>query len=178
MQSALRLARHRAPIRRCLATAVSPSHVVGGSYSTSTTATTATKPKAAAIPLSNIEAIWTKLSDEEKDGVRAELEKLNEKSWKDLTMDEKKASYYVSFGPHGGRTPASKPGDGLKVFGGVLATLSFSVVLFFAIRATAPEAPRTINKEWQEASNQRALDQKMNPLLVRISSENYKARAS
>ncbi len=29
---------------------------------------------------------------------------------------------------------------------------------------TAPEAPRTINKEWQEASNQRALDQKMNPI--------------
>lgn len=29
---------------------------------------------------------------------------------------------------------------------------------------TAPTPPRTINKEWQEASNERALDQKMNPL--------------
>ena len=28
----------------------------------------------------------------------------------------------------------------------------------------APTPPRTINKEWQEASNERALDQKMNPL--------------
>ncbi|KAF8906441.1 cytochrome c oxidase subunit IV [Mucidula mucida] len=171
MQSALRLARHRAPIR-CLATAASPSHVAG-SYSTATT--TPSKPKAAAVPLSNVEAMWTKLTAEEKDGVRAQIEVLNQKSWKDLSIDDKKAAYYVSFGPHGARTPVSKPGDGLKVFGGVLVTLSVSAVLFFGVRAMAPEAPRTINKEWQEASNQRALDQKMNPI-TGISSEDYKGK--
>jgi hypothetical protein len=29
---------------------------------------------------------------------------------------------------------------------------------------TAPPPPKTMTKEWQEASNQRAIEQKMNPI--------------
>ncbi|KAF9042620.1 hypothetical protein BDZ89DRAFT_1034657 [Hymenopellis radicata] len=86
-----------------------------------------------AIPLSNIEAMWTKLTAEE--GLRAQLEVLNQKIWKDLTMDEKKSVYYVSSGSHSVRTSVSKPSDGLKVLGGVLVSLSDSAVLFLGIRA-------------------------------------------
>ncbi|KAF9032682.1 hypothetical protein BDZ89DRAFT_948091, partial [Hymenopellis radicata] len=125
--------------------------------------------------LSNVEAMWTNLPPR-KDGVRAQLEVLDQKSWKDLTIDEKKAAYYVSSGPHGARTPVSKTSDGLKVLGGVLVSLSDSAALFFSIRAVGSSAlprplltvrqPRkhlVLNKEWQEALNQQhAFDQKLN----------------
>ena len=34
----------------------------------------------------------------------------------------------------------------------------------------APPPPKTISKEWEEASNQRALEQKMNPISGQFSS--------
>ncbi|KAF5364657.1 hypothetical protein D9758_005531 [Tetrapyrgos nigripes] len=73
-------------------------------------------------------------------------------------------TYYVSFGPHGPRAPVSKPGDNFKIFLSTMALVGVSGILFYAIRAFSPEPPRTISKEWQEASNERALEQKMNPI--------------
>lgn len=96
MQAALRLARHQAhPLRRsarCLATTANPAHVVGSTASSSTA-------KATIIPLSNVEAQWAKLSSEEKLTVHEQLEELQKKDWKELSIDEKKAGAY-SFGSY------------------------------------------------------------------------------
>jgi hypothetical protein len=40
------------------------------------------------------------------------------------------------------------------MFWGIAAGLGVSVALFAAIRLAAKPAPHTMNKEWQEASNQ------------------------
>ncbi|KIY68567.1 cytochrome c oxidase subunit IV [Cylindrobasidium torrendii FP15055 ss-10] len=127
------------------------------------------------IPLSNIESQWEKLEYGERAAVREDIGALNKKDWKELTIEEKKAAYYVAFGPHGPRAPVSKPGDNLKVALGVAALLSTSVAVFFGFKSIGGPVPRTVNKEWQEASSELALKQKANPISG-ISSDGYKGK--
>ncbi len=44
-------------------------------------------------------------------------------------------AYYVSFGPHGPRTPATAPGSNFTVFLGVVGILATSGVVFELIRS-------------------------------------------
>lgn len=48
------------------------------------------------IPLSNVEAQWEKLSSDEQLTVHQQLEALQKKDWKELSIDEKKAGEPVS----------------------------------------------------------------------------------
>ena len=92
---ALRLARPRAPLRRSLivrglATTVNPSHTHVVSTPSATTATS----QQSIIPLSNVEAQWANLSQEEQITVHSQLEVLQKKDWKTLSIDEKKAGEF------------------------------------------------------------------------------------
>lgn len=90
---ALRLARIAArPIaaRRCLATATANHAEVASSSSSAPTATV-TSSRVTPVPLSNLEALWTKLNNDEKLVVHEQLEALQLKDWKTLSVDEKKA---------------------------------------------------------------------------------------
>jgi len=78
-----RLARQRVPVlHRSIATTV-PSPPAPSSPSA-----------AAPIRLSNVEASWTKLTPEEKASVHQQLEEIQKKDWKDLSIDEKKAGEF------------------------------------------------------------------------------------
>lgn len=63
------------------------------------------------------------------------------------------AAYWIAFGPHGPRT-ADPPGTGARVAWGVVIGLASSLALFSGIRMAAKPAPHTMNKEWQEATNE------------------------
>ncbi|KAJ7749054.1 cytochrome c oxidase subunit IV-domain-containing protein [Mycena maculata] len=129
----------------------------------------------AAIPLGNIEAQWAILSPDEKTSVAEQLEELQKRDWKLLSGDEKKAAYYVAFGPHGARAPIHEKGDGFRIALSTAGLCGLAVVLFYAIRHVSPPPPKTMSKEWQEAMNERAIEQKMNPI-TGISSEGYKGK--
>lgn len=58
--------------------------------STSTTSTSAD----AVIPLSNVEAQWEKLNADEQLTVHQQLEELQKRDWKTLSIDEKKAGQF------------------------------------------------------------------------------------
>ncbi|PIL24385.1 transporter [Ganoderma sinense ZZ0214-1] len=163
---ALRLARPRLPLRsgsRTLAAAASSAHAA---------APTASSSAAPVVPLSNVEAMWERLSANEQLAIHQQLEELQKKDWKSLSVDEKKAAYYVAFGPHGPRAPANPPGTVPKIIGGVAAALAAATALYVVIRANGPAPPKTITKEWEEASNERAAEQKMNPIHG-LTSEGY-----
>ncbi|PWY99246.1 COX4-domain-containing protein [Testicularia cyperi] len=123
----------------------------------------------------NIEASWKTLSKEEQYGVFRQLEELQRKDWKELSVDEKKAAYFVSFGPHGPRKPIAAPGQGAKTAAGVVALLGVTTGVYYLMRANGGSAPKTMTKEWQEASNQIALEQKQNPI-TGIASQNYQGK--
>ena len=93
MSAALQLARSRARLalsRRCMATAT--AHPGGASPSAATASSSHS-----VIPLSNVEAQWEKLSAEEQVTVQQQLEELQKKDWKTLSLDEKKAGSYLLF---------------------------------------------------------------------------------
>ncbi|GAK67140.1 cytochrome c oxidase subunit V [Moesziomyces antarcticus] len=175
----------------------------------------------------NIEASWKSLSKEEQYGVFRQLEELQRKDWKELSVDEKKAAasivphqgrqsldiglnpamrtawssaspsstpplaswlrhqsrrdpcdtspYFVSFGPHGPRKPITASGQGAKTFAGVVAALGVTTGVFYLMRANGGAPVKTMTKEWQEASNEIALEQKQNPI-TGIASDNYKGK--
>ena len=60
-----------------------------------TSAAASSAPRAA-IPLANIEAQWERLSNEEQVAVHEQLEELQKKNWKELSLAEKKAGLYPS----------------------------------------------------------------------------------
>lgn len=62
-------------------------------------------------------------------------------------------AYWIAFGPHGPRA-LPPPDQGRKVALGTAIGVLVSAVLFFGIRAFAGPPPKTMTKEWQEASNE------------------------
>ena len=81
--------------RRGLATAAAhpPPHAAAAA----STSTTTTVSSASAIPLSNVEAQWSMLSSSEQAAVHQQLEALQQKDWKTLSLAEKKAGACLLF---------------------------------------------------------------------------------
>ncbi|PWN44168.1 cytochrome c oxidase subunit IV [Ceraceosorus guamensis] len=124
--------------------------------------------------LPNIEARWSNLSKEEQYTIYRKLEEVQRRDWKELSLDEKKAAYYISFGPHGPRKPITQPGQAIKTAAGVTGLIIATFGLFFGLRQFAnPNQPKTMTKEYQEQSNELARQQNQNPI-TGISSEGYK----
>ncbi|KAG0365543.1 cytochrome c oxidase subunit IV-domain-containing protein [Gamsiella multidivaricata] len=141
----------RATQRRCASTTVTPSE----------------------IPLANLELRWKTLTSQEQGSLAKQLEQAQAGDWTKLSLEQKKAAYWVAFGPHGARAPLTGPNHSLKVFVGTSAVVGAAGALFLWIRAKGGEAPKTTTKEWQEATNEYARENKINPI-TGISSEGYK----
>ncbi|ORY44277.1 cytochrome c oxidase subunit IV-domain-containing protein [Leucosporidium creatinivorum] len=124
-----------------------------------------------AVSLSNIEASWKSLTPAEQESTFKALEELQKKDWKELSLDEKKASYYVAFGPHGPREPIAA--SGTSTLAGVAVAVAVAGGLFAIVRSLGQEKPKTMTKEWQEAANEKAVEQKMDPF-TGPASANYK----
>jgi hypothetical protein len=67
--------------------------------------------------------------------------------------DEWHAAYYIAFGAHGPRAQ-TPPGEGWKVAGYTVLGVGVSLAVFVAIRMFAKGSPGTMNKEYQEATNE------------------------
>ncbi|CAG8605413.1 1385_t:CDS:2, partial [Ambispora gerdemannii] len=113
--------------------------------------------------LTNLETRWKTLSSEEQSTLTKQLVDLQKKDWHELSLDQKRAAYYVAFGPHGPREPRDEPNQGIKVLAGVTISVIVSVLLFKWSRHGIP-TPRTFDKEWQEATNKLMREQNSNPI--------------
>ncbi|KAI8985809.1 cytochrome c oxidase subunit IV [Pilobolus umbonatus] len=125
------------------------------------------------VAVQNIETRWKTLSTAEQNTIAKQLEEAQKADWKTLSLEEKKAAYYIAFGAHGPREPITKPGHNMKVLAGIGGVIAASAALFYAIRIGGQETPHTVSKEWQEATNEYLKSQNSNPVSG-ISSEGYK----
>lgn len=127
-------------------------------------ATPTTRATEAVIPLSNVEAQWEKLTTDEQLVVHQQLEELQKRDWKTLSLDEKKAgvctrlflflrglqrgygitisnspliyaAYYVAFGPHGPRADLHPPGSVPKLILSVVVGVFAGGALYLTSRA-------------------------------------------
>ncbi|KAF9301013.1 Cytochrome c oxidase subunit 5A [Mortierella antarctica] len=128
---------------------------------------------ASEVPLANLELRWKTLSAQEQGSLAKHLEQVQAGDWTKMSLEQKKAAYWVAFGPHGARTPLTGPNHTLKVVAGTASVVAAAGALFLWIRSKGGEKPVTLTKEWQEASNEYARANKINPISG-VSSETYK----
>ena len=144
------------------------------------------------VTLADIEKRWELMPPNEQAELWMQLRDRMKGSWSELTAQEKKAcwslplsphhgalvrlteleAYWIAFGPHGPRA-RPPPGENTKVLTYTLLALAGSFVTFYLIRVAGRPAPKTMTKEWQEASNEYLKAQKVEPI-TGVSSEDYK----
>jgi len=95
-------------------------------------------------------------------------------NWAELTPQEKKAAYWIAFGAHGPRA-GTPPGEGRQVLLYTTIGLLVSFAVFAGARALAKPAPRTMTREYEEATNEYLKGQNSEPI-TGISSEGYSGR--
>ncbi|KAK4165064.1 cytochrome c oxidase polypeptide 5, mitochondrial [Cladorrhinum sp. PSN259] len=121
--------------------------------------------------LANIEKRWEGMPIQDQAELWMALRDRMKGSWSELTLQEKKAAYWIAFGPHGPRS-LPPPGENKKVAVYTLIGLGVSFGIFATMRAFAKPAPSTMTKEWQEATNEYLKAQNSDPL-TGIASEGY-----
>ena len=63
------------------------------------------------------------------------------------------AAFYIAYGPHGPRK-GPPPGENWQVLKYTIAALLVSSAIFAGIRWGARPPPKTMSREWQEATNE------------------------
>ncbi|KAF2225183.1 cytochrome c oxidase polypeptide V [Elsinoe ampelina] len=122
--------------------------------------------------LANIEKRWEAMPPQEQADLWMALRDRMKVDWHELTVQEKKAAYWIAFGPHGPRA-GPPPGEGTKVLGYTIAGCVAAAVLFFGTRAFARPPPPTMTKEYQQASEAYLKENNVEPI-TGISAEDWK----
>jgi len=94
--------------------------------------------------------------------------------WREMTLQEKKAAWWIAFGPHGPRAE-DPPGEWAKIWLYTGVGVAVSAALFLSVHLFAKPPPRTMTKEWQEATNEYLKSERVNPIYG-ISSEGYQGK--
>lgn len=113
--------------------------------------------------VNKLDTRWESLPKQDQTALIDELKTRMELPWQELTPAEKKAAYYISFGEWGPRKPLYGPGDKNKVFWGTVAGLVAGISLFAGLRTLAPAPPVTLEREWQEKSDEYLKSKNANP---------------
>ncbi|KAJ2367967.1 cytochrome c oxidase [Coemansia sp. RSA 2607] len=129
---------------------------------------------ASAPVLAQAEQTFAQLPKEQQTEVVKKLSEVMKADWNTVSVEDKRTMYYASYGAHNRRRPHVKPGDNMKVFIGVVGTIALSLTISTLVRNSVPKQ-RTLNKEWQEASNEYARENNINPI-TGVSSEGYKGK--
>ncbi|KAI5923783.1 cytochrome c oxidase subunit IV [Camillea tinctor] len=124
--------------------------------------------------LANIEKRWEGMPSTEQAELWMALRDRMKENWAELTIQEKKAAYWIAFGPHGPRAQAP-PDEGRKVALYTAIGVLVSFVIFAGARAFGGAKPSTMTKEWQEASNEFLKNQRAEPL-TGLNSEGYSGK--
>ncbi|KAJ3086027.1 Cytochrome c oxidase subunit 5A [Quaeritorhiza haematococci] len=113
-------------------------------------------------PLEGLETRWSKLPECEQGAIADRLYEKEKGDWRNMTLEEKRAAYFIAYGPYGARTPRD-PSTHYRVAGWTtfFVLMSFGMWHYWFTYVT-PKLPTT-TPEWQEATVQRSIEQKQNP---------------
>ncbi|KAG7696041.1 hypothetical protein KL951_003566 [Ogataea haglerorum] len=112
--------------------------------------------------VSNIQLRWEKLPEEDRKEVIEALAERQKLPWTQLTPEEKKAAFYVSFGEWGPRKPIHSAEDVRYIFWGTFIGIAVTAAGFFYYRSKR-YIPKTMNREWQEMSDEYLKSKNANP---------------
>ncbi|KAL6720228.1 Cytochrome c oxidase subunit 5B, mitochondrial [Lecanora helva] len=124
--------------------------------------------------LAQIEKRWEGMPPQEQADLWMALRDRMKNDWHELTLQERKAAYWIAFGPHGPRA-LPPPGENWMVFGYTMLGIGISFVIFCGIRMFARPAPGTMNAQYQEMTNEYLKNQRVEPI-TGVSSEGYSGK--
>ncbi|ORZ30657.1 cytochrome c oxidase subunit IV-domain-containing protein [Catenaria anguillulae PL171] len=137
-------------------------------------AAAAAQPQVSRAVLADIPARWSAMAQPERTAVVDSLLAAQRGDWKALSAEQKKALFYIAYGPHGPRERLPK-GFQMRVFLATMGVVGISSALFYWIRLKGGKGVPTTTKEWQEAANEYARQQGGNPY-TGVASDNYKGK--
>ena len=104
-----------------------------------------------------------KTSVEEQEDITTKLTKRQKLPWKDLTITEKQAVCYISYGAWGPGKPILEKDDDVFTAKGVFLGLTIALATFAFIRQFAGEDVKSMNREWQLKSDEYLKSKNANP---------------
>ncbi|KAL9055756.1 MAG: hypothetical protein Q9206_003017 [Seirophora lacunosa] len=124
--------------------------------------------------LAGIEKRWEEMPPQEQADLWMALRDRMKTDWHEMTLQEKKAAYWIAFGPYGPRA-LPPPGQNKEVFWYTVLGVGIAAVLFAISRQLARPAPKTMNAQYQAMTNEYLKSQKTEPI-TGVSSEGYKGK--
>lgn len=112
--------------------------------------------------ISNLQGRWEKLPESDKQHLIDALADKQKLPWNQLSLEEKKAAWYISFGTWGPRKPMETPEESAQIYKGIFIGLGVAAGLF-ALYYANRNVPKTMNKEWQEKSDEYLASKNANP---------------
>lgn len=112
--------------------------------------------------ISNLPNRWEKLPESDKQDLIDALAEKQKLPWNQLSLEEKKAAWYISFGTWGPRRPMETAEEKATIYKGIFAGIALSTAIFLAYYANR-NVPKTMNKEWQEKSDEYLASKNANP---------------
>lgn len=112
--------------------------------------------------ITNIQGRWEKLPESDKQHLIDALAAKQKLPWSQLSLEEKKAAWYISFGTWGPRKPMETKEEQAKIYKGIIGFTLLSVAIFGAYYANR-NVPKTMNREWQEKSDEYLASKNANP---------------
>ncbi|GAB7345186.1 hypothetical protein MBLNU457_3567t1 [Dothideomycetes sp. NU457] len=113
--------------------------------------------------LANIEKRWEAMPPQEQAELWMALRDRMKVDWNELTMQEKKAAYWIAFGPHGPRA-MPPPGESGRVFAYTMIGVAAAGAIFAFTRYFARGPPHTMTREYQEQSDEYLKSQNVEPI--------------
>ncbi|KAL8939071.1 MAG: hypothetical protein Q9211_002910 [Gyalolechia sp. 1 TL-2023] len=121
--------------------------------------------------LAGIEKRWEGMPPQEQADLWMALRDRMKTDWHEMTLQEKKAAYWIAFGPWGPRA-VPPPGEGRIIFGQVLLAVAIATVIFAIERQFARAPPKTMSAQYQAMTNEYLKRQNTEPI-TGVSSEGY-----
>ncbi|KAL8892162.1 MAG: hypothetical protein Q9205_003206 [Flavoplaca limonia] len=124
--------------------------------------------------LAGIEKRWEGMPPQQQADLWMALRDRMKVNWHEMTLQEKKAAYWIAFGPHGPRS-LPPPGEGKKIFWYTMLGVGVSGVIFLLIRTQSRPPPKTMTAQYQAMTNDYLKAQRTEPI-TGVSSEGYKGK--
>lgn len=113
--------------------------------------------------LQNVKNNWENFNKTEQENIIHQLNERQKLPWDQLTKEEIKSCWYISYGEWGPRKPTLEKGDTLYIVKGIIIGLVAGVGTFALLRQLADEPVKTMNREWQLKSDEYLKSKNANP---------------
>ncbi|KAL9639477.1 MAG: hypothetical protein Q9204_001076 [Flavoplaca sp. TL-2023a] len=124
--------------------------------------------------LAGIEKRWEGMPPQQQADLWMALRDRMKVNWHEMTLQEKKAAYWIAFGPHGPRS-LPPPGEGKKIFWYTMLGVGVSGVIFLLIRTQSRPPPKTMTAQYQAMTND-YLKAQRTEAITGVSSQGYKGK--